>query len=349
MAIRGFVLLSISVALLFASAVFFHQLTQAGEINPAVTAVSGGNGNALSGGDANRHAGIGAKNRTQQTDRDEIDDEYREFVENWHRNRIEVLKEDQGWLRLSGLYWLREGEQSFGSGERVRIQFPEGSIPEFAGIFELKADTVVMKVAGNISIYDERGRQVREDTIYSPDISRELNYRSLTWFVVQRDDKFGIRLYDDNSPHLQQFDGIDRYEIDTDWRVEAEFEPEDEGASMQIENVLGQMVTYDLAGTLRFEVNGEEAEMVALGTGDRLFIPFADATTGEETYEAGRYVYIDRPGPGEPAIIDFNVSYNPPCAINPYTTCPLPPPQNRKDFPIRAGEKKYEMYTEEEG
>ena len=115
---------------------------------------------------------------------------------------------------------------------------------------------------------------------------------------------------------------------------------------MLIENVLGQMVEYDVAGTLSYTVDDYQANMVALGTGERLFIPFADATSGTETYPGGRFVYIDRPRAGEPAIIDYNVSYNPPCAINPHTTCPLPPPQNRLPFAIRAGEMHYEMYQE---
>ncbi len=286
--------------------------------------------------------------RDESESESEVDDDYYEFIEEWHRNRIEILKSEQGWLRLVGLHWLNEGEQSFGSSDRVRIRFPEGSIPEFAGIFKLKADTVIMQVAGNIDIRDQRGRRMRDDVIYTPDLRHELRYRSLTWFVVRRDDEFGIRLFDDNSPYLTHFNGIERYDVDSNWRIEADFTPGDEGASMKIENVLGQLVDWELAGTLTFSFDDGDVEILALGTSDRLFIPFADATSGSETYTLGRYVYIDRPEPGEPAIIDFNVSYNPPCAINPYTSCPLPPQENRLDFPIRAGEKNYKMYSEED-
>ena len=279
----------------------------------------------------------------------ESDQEYEERVDAWHANRIERLKDARGWLRLAGLYWLEEGEQSFGSGQWARVRFPVGSIPEIAGIFEKKADTVFMRVAGAIDIRDERNWRLRDDIIYTPEVRRELRYRTLTWFVVQRDDMIGIRLYDDNSPHLIHFDGIDRYEVDRNWVIHAEFEPHREGSTMEIENVLGQFVPWPVAGNLRFEVDGHRVEMVALGTGERLFIPFADATSGSETYPGGRFVYMDRPAPGETAIIDFNVSYNPPCAINPHTTCPLPPRQNRLLFAVRAGEKHYEMYKENNG
>ncbi len=285
-------------------------------------------------------AGLAAQDTT------EADREYYEYVENWHKNRIERLHDDHGWLRLAGLYWLDEGEQSFGSGPHARVRFPEGSIPGMAGIFEVREDTVFMRVGGTIDIRDERGHRVRDGIISTPEMTRELTYRTLNWFVVRRDDLVGIRLFDDNSPHLRHFDGIERYEVDKDWRVEARFEPKEQGTTMLIENVLGQMVEWDVAGTLTFSAEGHEVSILALGTGDRLFIPFADATSGRETYPAGRFLYIDRPAPGEPAIVDFNVSYNPPCAINPHTTCPLPPPQNRMPFAIRAGEKHYEMYEE---
>ncbi len=289
---------------------------------------------------------VGIAHGIPASDTTEAEREYYEFVESWHENRIERLYDDRGWLRLAGLYWLDEGEQSFGSGRHARIRFPEGSIPELAGIFEVRQDTVFMRVVGNIDIRDERGNRMRDNVISTPEMTRELTCRSLTWFVVRREEKIGIRLFDDNSPHLRNFDGIDRYEIDKNWRIEADFTPKEEGATMMIENVLGQMIEWDVAGTLTFSVDGHEVNILALGTGDRLFIPFADATSGNETYPGGRFLYIDRPAPGEPAIVDFNVSYNPPCAINPHTTCPLPPPQNRMPFPIRAGEMHYEMYEE---
>ncbi|MEX0681413.1 MAG: DUF1684 domain-containing protein [Balneolales bacterium] len=278
------------------------------------------------------------------------DDDYRASVEEWHSDRVEALKADQGWLRTAGIYWLREGEQSFGSSENVRIQFPEGSIPEFAGILNLEADTVKIQVSGNIDIRNQHGHRIQEGIIFTPEEAEEkmvLHYRSLTWFVVQREDGIGIRLFDDNSPYLTHFEGIERYDIDPDWRVEAEFIPHNDGTTILIENIIGQLVEWVSAGTLTFSVDGEDVNLIALGSGDRLFVPFADATAGSETYASGRFLYIDRPEPGQPATIDFNVSYNPPCAFSPHTTCPIPPEQNRVEFPIRAGEKNYEMYSVE--
>jgi uncharacterized protein (DUF1684 family) len=63
-------------------------------------------------------------------------------------------------------------------------------------------------------------------------------------------------------------------------------------------------------------------------------------TSGKETYAASRFLEADPPKDGQ-VVLDFNEAYNPPCAYNPYTTCPLPPPQNRLPVRIEAGEKTY--------
>ena len=74
----------------------------------------------------------------------------------------------------------------------------------------------------------------------------------------------------------------------------------------------------------------------------RLFVVFADATTGNETYGGGRMLYVDRPADGsDECVIDFNQAYNPPCIFTPFCTCPLPPKENRLPFAVLAGEKKW--------
>ena len=71
---------------------------------------------------------------------------------------------------------------------------------------------------------------------------------------------------------------------------------------------------------------------------ENLFVPFADLTTGKETYPAGRYLDI-RPTSTGFYNIDFNMAYNPTCAYNASYDCPYPPASNRLKVEIRAGEK----------
>jgi uncharacterized protein (DUF1684 family) len=95
-------------------------------------------------------------------------------------------------------------------------------------------------------------------------------------------------------------------------------------------------------GTLEFSVKGTPLQLGAFieaGEGfDRLFVPFADMTTGTETYAAGRYLDLDRTASGL-YDLDFNRAYHPFCYFDERYDCPFPPPENRLSIPIRAGER----------
>src|SRR5262245_18334873 len=100
---------------------------------------------------------------------------------------------------------------------------------------------------------------------------------------------------------------------------------------------------YRRAGIVRFEVEGEPAQVTLFASTDtpELFLPFRDATSGKETYGAGRYLDIEPPGASGLIEIDFNVSHNPYCADYPDWSCPIPPAENCMSVPIRAGEKSF--------
>jgi uncharacterized protein (DUF1684 family) len=108
-------------------------------------------------------------------------------------------------------------------------------------------------------------------------------------------------------------------------------------------NILGMEEDQVSPGAVVFNKGGREwrLDTVLEQPGDQqLFIMFADATSGHETYGAGRFLYIPLPSAGR-AQLDFNQAYNPPCALNDFATCPLPPPQNRLQLRIEAGEKTF--------
>ncbi len=96
------------------------------------------------------------------------------------------------------------------------------------------------------------------------------------------------------------------------------------------------------AGVFTFEIGGVEQRLTALrlagSAGDALFVPFADATSGPETYAAGRYLDLE-PAPDGTYDLDFNLAYAPFCAYAPQYSCPLPPAENRLSVAITAGER----------
>jgi hypothetical protein len=93
---------------------------------------------------------------------------------------------------------------------------------------------------------------------------------------------------------------------------------------------------------VHFDVDGRTATLTLFGShdSDDLFLPFRDATSGQETYGAGRYIDVGAARDGR-VTVDFNLAYNPYCAYNPSYSCPLPPRENWLDVPIRAGEQDY--------
>ena len=132
------------------------------------------------------------------------------------------------------------------------------------------------------------------------------------------------------------------YPVDEVYAVPAVLELSDDRSRLQIPTSTGKLRDYERIGTLKFSLNGQRLQLTAfseLGQPmSRLFVPFADATSGEETYAAGRYMELDPTATGI-YVVDFNGAYHPYCYYNPEYDCPFPPAENRLAVPIRAGER----------
>ncbi|MCW5911678.1 MAG: DUF1684 domain-containing protein [Cyclobacteriaceae bacterium] len=268
---------------------------------------------------------------------------YKAEIATWQAKRVEDLKAPNGWLNLVGLHWLEPGINSFGSASSNTVIFPEGKIAAQAGYFFVKDNIVTITVNNGVPVF-ANGKAVTSRVIFHPDSARATTLTSgdLQWNIIQRDSKLGIRLRDRASAEVQSFTGIDRFELNPDYRIEARWEAADSARTIDITNVLGQTTPQRSPGTLVFKLEGKEQRLDALAGRDELFIIFADATSGHETYGGGRFVYTGLPDKAtNTVVIDFNKAYNPPCVFTPYATCPLPPGQNVLSVAIPAGEKNY--------
>ena len=118
--------------------------------------------------------------------------------------------------------------------------------------------------------------------------------------------------------------------------------PDDPAELITLQTSTGESAEYHRAAVVRFEVEGEPASLTVFREqySGQLFLPFADATSGTETYGAGRYLEVQPLDDGR-LLIDFNYAYNPYCAYNDAWSCPLPPPENRLTVSIRAGERRF--------
>jgi uncharacterized protein len=272
---------------------------------------------------------------------------YEKEIQQWRERRVARLQSDTGWLTVAGLFWLHPGDNTFGTEPGNDILLPSGSAPGRAGVF-VHADGITTVRANPGTELHCDGRQVsslvmRTDNEDSTDV---VELGRLSFYVILRGDRYGIRMRDKESPMRQKFHGIEAWPVDPAYRLEARFEPYEPPRTLPIPTILGTVDSMLCSGALVFELDGKTYRLdpvLESPEDTSLFIIFSDETSGDETYGAGRFLYADLPENGK-TIVDFNKAYNPPCAFTPYATCPLPPPQNELPVAVRAGEKKYDEH-----
>jgi len=162
--------------------------------------------------------------------------------------------------------------------------------------------------------------------------------------LIDRAGHLGIRVRDSVSPNRLQFKGLKYFPVRADWHIQARFEPYVPEHRIPIVNILGMTEEMTSPGAIVFEREGRSWRLDAIleAPGDReLFVMFSDATSGQQTYGAGRFLYVGLPN-ADRIEVDFNEAFNPPCAFTNFATCPLPPQQNRLALSVDAGELKYE-------
>jgi hypothetical protein len=267
--------------------------------------------------------------------------DYKKEIAAWDKKRLESLKSDNGWVNLAGLFWLKPGENRFGSDQSNEVVFRGKGFPAVAGNFIVE-EKEVKWVSTNPSLVSIKGNIVTEAIAFHIDSARtpQFSLGSYRWNIIKREDKIGVRFRDLNSAALNVLAHIPRYEADIKWKIKAVFEPT-LFKTIPITNVLGQTTQQASPGRIVFEIAGKTYKLDALdeGPGD-LFVIFGDGTNGDETYPSGRFIYVSRPDANGKTSIDFNKSENPPCAFTSFATCPLPPRQNILNIRIEAGEKK---------
>ena len=262
-------------------------------------------------------------------------------IEAWRTQREARLKADGGWLTVTGLLWLKEGVNTFGSAKDNDLVLP-ASAPSRAGVFEFHDGRATARLeAGVAATVDGRvvtAVEMHPDTSGS---SETLVLGPLTMNVIRRSDRYGIRLKDNESASRREFKRLEWFPISEAYRLVARFVPYDPPKMVPVPNVLGQVNEMPSPGYVVFTLGGRELRLDPVleePDADELFIIFRDETTGRETYGAGRFLYTEKPKDGH-VLLDLNKAYSPPCAFTAYATCPLPPKQNRLPVRVEAGEK----------
>ena len=272
--------------------------------------------------------------------------DHRHDVEQWRADRVARLTAPSGWLSLIGLAWLQPGENRIGSAADNDIVV--SAMPAHLGVVTLRADGSVHLVLAADSGASVDGKPLREATLVDDVQAGEgaptlVSMGTVSFLVIDREGRKGLRIKDSEAPTRRDFAGIDYFPIDPAWRIEADWVPATAGQTLEMGTVIGTTEKYPVPGTARFSRDGKTLEILPVieVPGDaQYFVVFADRTSGRETYGAARFLYIDPPKNGK-VTLDFNKAYNPPCAFTAFATCPLAPPENRLDLRVTAGEKNY--------
>lgn len=269
---------------------------------------------------------------------------YVKEVEKWRSDRETNLKKETGWLTVAGLFWLKEGINTIGAGPDFNVRLTDNSKQGKFGEIDFMNGEAALKVESGVEAQSNGRRISGTIDLVSDDNGKptEIRTGTQTFFLIRREDRFGIRLKDSNSEARRNFKGLHWFPIDESYKITAKLEAFAEPKEVLVPNVFGGNFKMKSPGILKFMLKGKEYSLQPVDEGDgTLFIIFSDGSSRNETYKSGRFLYSDKPVNGE-AVLDFNKAENPPCAFTAFATCPLPPPQNKLDVEIKAGEKRYD-------
>jgi hypothetical protein len=259
-------------------------------------------------------------------------------------DREAALKADNGWLTVAGLHFLNPGENRVGSDPSNDIVLDFPAVPRFVGVITMNGTNVRIRAAEGQTL-TINGKPVSESDLHGSFDGKPqdtITFGPISFFVHYSGPRLALRVRDQQNAIRTGFRGLRWYEPNPVYRSVGSFTPYPDVKVVRIPNILGDLEPFNAVGTVTFDLNGASHTMEAWRSGERLWFVFRDRTSGRETYPSARFLYTAAAVEGK-VVMDFNYAQNPPCAYNPYTTCPLPPQQNRLTVAIEVGEKKYEM------
>lgn len=268
----------------------------------------------------------------------------------WRAQRLNRLTRPDGWTSLIGLHWLDPGVHRVGSGTDNGVRLMMG--PAHLGLFTVSGGKASFRADTELTLDGEpsKGGALLSDA--NPDGASVIGFddgKGLAT-VIERGGRLALRVRHADADSRVRFTGLTYWPGGRDWQVPARFIKHPAGTTLEIGNIIGTTDRIANPGALEFSRDGKLHRIEALDEGEgTLFLVFADRTSGHGSYGAGRFIDAPMPDAQGNVVIDFNRAYNPPCAFTLFATCPLPPPENRLDLRIEAGEKAYRKPVPKQG
>ena len=263
---------------------------------------------------------------------------YRQTVAEWHQEKEDVIRKENGWLSLAGLAWLKIGKNRAGSDPACEVVLP-ASAPAMIGSFDHNGKSIALRTEGGQKV-DVNGKAT-DFAILQPDISDTPSYITIgdiRMVLIQRGNRMGIRVWDNGREERRSFPARTWYDTDESFRIPARYTAYPRPKPTIFPGITGEKTESTVDGYLEFQYNGATYQLdITMEDDNELFVRFYDPTSETETYPTGRYIYV-KLEKDNTAFIDFNYSYSPPCAFTDFATCVFAPEQNHLDFKVTVGE-----------
>lgn len=260
----------------------------------------------------------------------------------WRAERRESLLAPEGWTGLVGLHWIDLDAHYLGSQSGMRL----ANGPPRLGLLQRRSGRLYFTPERGVAVTVNgeavtRRIELHDDRSGSPTLV-DFDDGLGQFGIIRRGDRQAVRVRHMQAASRAGFTGIDHWPVDPAWRIEGLFRAHPPGRTVDIPLIVGGSEAIANPGLVEFERDGQTFRLEALADGEGgLLIILADRTSGHGSYGAGRYLDAAVPGPDGRVVLDFNRAYNPPCAFTNHATCPLPPPANRLDLAITAGEQAH--------
>jgi hypothetical protein len=266
-------------------------------------------------------------------------------IEAWRAKHETAYRRD--WATIEGLYFLSPGAHTAGSAANNDVVLAP-PLPARIGRFTVGSEDVTFdaELFVGVTVNDrppQPSMKLRDD---DQDETDEIKANGASVVVHRSGERIALRVRDPNGERAKAFRGFDWFPISRDYRVSGRFIRDSVSHEERVVNTFGDVDSYVSEGVVEFTLNNQILRLRPFTTQPKhLYIVFSDQTSGNETYEAARFLTAELGDDGT-TILDFNKAYNPPCAFNPFTTCPIPLQQNRLHARVLAGEKKYPGHLE---
>jgi uncharacterized protein (DUF1684 family) len=264
--------------------------------------------------------------------------DYSAGVEAWRNKHEQDYRHE--YVTIAGLHFLEPGTHTVGSGPGNDIVL-SAHVPSTIGKLAVADGVVQYEPAPGIGARHD-GQALAGATILKEPgkpADAEISIGDVRLAVHTSGERLSLRVWDPNGEQATGFKGFEWFAVDPSYRVTARFIQDAQPRTLSVLNTFNDVTTYTSEGVVEFELQGQTLRLRPFTTRPRRFyFVFRDASSGEETYGTGRFLYADLQDDGT-TVLDFNQAYNPPCAFNPYTTCPIPLKENVLPVKILAGER----------